>query len=106
MDRIDARSRTLARLGAVASVVSAALVGEWIQSTYDWDPFALTLVSAWGATVSVSLAASVVAPDLSEISHRLAQSALALGVMSLLAFVVAGIAYAAQAHPGCACVGG
>jgi drug/metabolite transporter (DMT)-like permease len=101
------RSAVAAGLG----VLSVALLGASFVWAHHWGPVADTFVIAWAvATVgALILSLQVVGTDRlwpTRLATRLGKIGLACGIVSILALVISGIAYAAGINPTGACGGG
>jgi hypothetical protein len=101
------RSAVAAGLG----VLSVALLGASFVWAHHWGPVADTIVIAWAvATVgALILSLQVVGTNRlwpTRLATRLAKIGLACGIVSILALVISGIAYAAGINPTGACGGG
>jgi hypothetical protein len=102
-----ARSAFAAVLGAL----SVALLGASFVWAHHWGARADTLVIAWVVVTLGAFAVSIATLRSYEIwptrlATRLAKIGLAGGVISILALVISGIAYAAGINPAGACGGG
>ncbi len=98
-------------VAAVLGVLSVALLGASLVWAHHWGPRADTLVIAWALATLGTLGVSVQvlgSYDLwpTRIAIRLAQIGLAGGIISILALVLSGIAYAAGINPTGVCGGG
>ena len=97
-----ARGRSAGTLG----IASAALLAASIQWAHHWGLLADLLVAGWAATTVAALGLSIWSLNTTDAGRRLARLGLVLGALSIVALVVAGIAYAAGADPAGACGGG
>ena len=101
------RSAVAAALGAL----SAALLGASLVWAHHWNPLADTIVAAWAVATLGALVFSIQVLGSyrlwpTRLAIRLAKIGLAGGIVSLLALVFAGIAFAAGMDPAGACGGG
>jgi hypothetical protein len=96
------RSRSAAILG-LASIV---LLGASVRWVHHWGFRADALIAAWATATLGAIGLSVWALWTHSGGRRIAKVGLALGMLSILALVVTGIAFAAGADPAGACGGG
>jgi hypothetical protein len=98
--------RNLSGEAAFAGIVSAALLGASIRWAHHWNAVTVTIVAAWAVATLAALAASVWTLWVARpTSRRLARLGLVLGLLSLAALAVAGVAFAAGGDPAGACGG-
>ncbi|MGH3054562.1 MAG: hypothetical protein ACRDL7_06245 [Gaiellaceae bacterium] len=98
-------------VAAVLGVLSVALLGASFVWAHHWGVQADALVVCWAVATIGSLVVSVwiLRDDMvwpTRFALRLAKIGLAGGIVSILALVVAGVAYAAGINPTGACGGG
>jgi hypothetical protein len=95
-----------ARNSGALGLASAVLLGASIQWAHHWGPVADLLVAGWATATVGAIGLSIWSLNTSAAGRRLARAGLILGSLSIVALVVAGIAYAAGADPAGACGGG
>jgi hypothetical protein len=98
-------------VAAGLGMVSVALLGAAFRWAHHWGPLADTIVGAWVVVTLGALAVSFLLLTsnvtwLTYAGRRLAKIGLAGGIISVLAFALAGIAFAAGVNVGGACGGG
>jgi hypothetical protein len=91
---------------AALGILSVALLGASLQWAHHWGTLADTIVIAWGLATVGSLVLSLQSLGMTTLGKRLAKIGLAGGIISILALVLAGIAFAAGVNPAGACGGG
>jgi hypothetical protein len=97
------------RLGFAAFTVGAlslALLGASIAWAHHWTVRADVLVAGWGVSTLAALVLSVRGLRGPRGAKGFAAYGLLFGILSILALVLAGAAYAAGMDPGAACGGG
>jgi Tfp pilus assembly protein PilN len=102
----DPRAGRLARIGLAAGGASVVLLGLAIAFAHHWNAVTITIVGAWAAATLLALGASIGGLIDATSSRRLARWGLVLASVSILALVVAGIAFAAGSNATGACGGG
>jgi hypothetical protein len=98
-------------VAAVLGVLSVALLGASFVWAHHWGTRTDTLVIAWVVATAGAFVVSirVLRSDSlwpTRVALRLARIGLAGGIVSILALVIAGIAYGAGINPAGACGGG
>lgn len=98
-------------IGAALGLLSVALLGASFVWAHHWGPRADTLVIAWAVSTLGALAVSIQVLGSyhlwpTRLATRLAGIGLAGGLVSILALVLSGIAYAAGLNPTGVCGGG
>jgi hypothetical protein len=98
-------------VAAVLGVLSVALLGASFVWAHHWGPLADTIVIAWAVSTIWALVLSIQVLGSSRlwptrVATRRAKIGLAGGIVSILALVISGIAYAAGINPTGACGGG
>ena len=102
---------TRSPLAAALGLLSVALLGASFVWAHHWGVRADTLVACWAvATVGAFVVSIRILRDdmvwLTRFAFRLVQIGLAGGILSIVALVLAGVAYAAGINPTGACGGG
>jgi hypothetical protein len=102
---------TRSTVAAALGLLSLALLGASFVWAHHWGVQTDTLVACWAvATVGAfGLSVQILRDDmvwLTRVAFRLVQIGLADGILSIVALVAAGVAYAAGLNPAGACGGG
>jgi hypothetical protein len=95
-----------APVAAALGILSVALLGASLQWAHHWGPLADTIVIGWCIATIGSLVLSLQSLGMTTVGKRLAKIGLAGGIVSILALVLAGIAFAAGINPTGVCGGG
>jgi hypothetical protein len=96
----------LGRVAGLAGLASALLLAAAFRYAHHWTPLALAIVSAWGVATPIALVTSVVTLCTEDVPKRLARVGLMLGLVSLFALVLAGLAFATGIDATGPCGGG
>ena len=94
------------RSALALGVASAALLAASIRWAHHWGATADTVVAAWALTTCAALVSSILALKANPPSPAVARAGLTLALVSVVALVLAGLAFAAGGDPGGACGGG
>jgi len=103
---MSASSTGPGRVGGLLGLLSTGMLAASIVWVHHWGARSDTIVGVWAVSTLGALWVSRWTLRTSDESRALAKLGIALALVSVLALVFAGIAYAAGANPAGACGGG
>ena len=103
---VAGQSPALQRRALVLGVSSALLLAASFRWAHHWGVIADTLVATWALTTCLALVSSIRALKANPPSRGMARAGLTLTLFSVVALILAGLAFAAGGDPGGACGGG
>jgi len=93
-------------MAGLAGLASALLLAAAFRYAHHWTPLGLAIVSAWAVATLTALVTAVVTLCTEDVPKRAARVGLTLGLVSLLALALAGLAFAADVDATGPCGGG
>lgn len=94
------------RAAAVFGVASAVLLAASVRYAHNWGAVTGSLVAAWALSTVAAIVLSLWSLDTSGASRRFAKLGIALGLVSVLALISAGVLAAAGIDAAAECGGG
>jgi hypothetical protein len=99
-------SKSPGHLGGLLGVLSAVILGAALVYAHHWGPLADTIVASWALATVGALVVSILTLNRARPGRRLARLGTMLGLVSVLALVIAVTAAAAGFSISGACGGG